>query len=67
MRKSQLASKTNWLGIASVVAGVITYIAADPVLHPYPDAQAIMLVIVGVLGVIIRQLTSRPLKPLLPK
>lgn len=64
MPKSHLASRTVWLGIASAAAGVLSYLAADPLLQPYPDARSVMLVVVGVLGVIIRQYTSRPVKPI---
>ena len=62
--KKQWLSKTNWLGLFAIASGVLDYIARDPLLVPYPNTTAIMLVVVGCLGIVIRQYTDRPVAAL---
>ena len=56
--KTQLKSKTNWLGIAITAVSVFTLVSSEPWIQEYPRIVAGLGVFTGVLTVVIRQFTS---------
>jgi hypothetical protein len=52
--KSFFASKTNWLMIFLTLIGVLTQISTSISQNPHPDVSAILMMVVGVLGIVVR-------------
>ena len=64
MGKSRLKSKTVWLGALTVLVSLLSLIAGQDGIQQYPEVVSYIGLAVGVLTVIIRHYTEKPLKPL---
>lgn len=56
--KGNLKSKTFWANALTVVGGVVAYLAASPEIVAAYGPQAVIAV--GVVNIILRQVTSKP-------
>jgi len=59
--KAPLASKTIWLGVLTTAASVLALVAGEEWIQQWPRAVAGLGIVVGVLNVVIRQFTTKPL------
>lgn len=55
--KQNAKSKTVWLNVATVAAGITAYLAANPALVAAYGPQA--LVIIGIANVVLRNITTK--------
>lgn len=62
MGKSVLASKTVWLNLLILAAGVVGFVAGHEVIMDYPQAVAILAAVQGALNIVLRLVTSQPIK-----
>ncbi len=55
-------SRTFWLNFLTVAAGTIGFIAGHQIIAQYPQAVACLVVAQGILGIILRLLTTKSIK-----
>lgn len=55
-------SKTLWIAVLQIVAGVLGAILGQEWIAGHPQATSVIVVIVGVLNAVLRSITSKPLK-----
>lgn len=60
--KSPLKSKTIWVNVLTIVAGIATYLGGSEIIAQYPVAVSLIAVVIGGLNVALRFLTSKPIK-----
>lgn len=60
--KSVLSSKTVWVSILTLAAGVATYLGGQDLVAQYPAVVSILAVVSGAIGVVLRFLTNQPIK-----
>ena len=59
--KSPLTSKTIWVNMIVLCAGVAGYVAGHDVLVDYPQVIAILTAVVGGLNIALRFITTKPI------
>ena len=59
--KLRRRSKTVWLGVGVTAVSVLGLVAGAEWMQAYPEAVAVLGMVVGVLGVVLRHYTDRPL------
>jgi hypothetical protein len=59
--KSVLASKTVWLNILVVAAGVVGYVAGHEVIADNTALVGILVAVQGGLNIVLRLFTSKPI------
>ena len=62
MSKSIFKSKTAWVNAIVLAAGVVGYIGGHEVVAEYPQIVAIATAVVGALNIVLRFVTSDPIK-----
>lgn len=62
MKKSMWASKTFWVNMLVLCAGVIGYVAGHDVIAEYPSIMAAMVAAQGAVNVALRFVTWQPIK-----
>jgi hypothetical protein len=62
MGKSILASKTFWVGAITLVAGVANLFAGSELIAMYPQIVAAAVSVSGALAIVLRLLTTQPIK-----
>jgi len=62
MGKTALASKTIWANLALVSIGVLGYLQGHELIAAHPTAVAIFGILVGIGNMILRLVTSEPIK-----
>lgn len=62
MKKSALQSKTIWVNLLVLGAGIIGYVQGHEVIQDYPQAMAIMAAAVGALNLVLRFVTNKPIR-----
>lgn len=60
--KSVLKSKTVWLNILILAAGIVGFVAGHEVIADYPQVVAILAAVQGGLNIILRLFTTQPVK-----
>lgn len=60
--KSVLASRTVWLNLLILAAGVVGFVAGHEVIAEYPQVVAILAAVQGGLNIILRLVTTQPIK-----
>lgn len=64
MGKSRVESKAIWLGVLTALISLLGLIAGQEWIQQYPDIVSYIGLAIGILTVIVRHYTTRPLKPL---
>ena len=59
--KAWWGSKTIWFNILTLVVAVLMAVSESPILAEYPQATEVLLMVVGVINLILRSVTSRAL------
>lgn len=62
MAKSFLKSRTFWTNMLVLAAGVVGYVGGHEVIQQYPQVVAISGAVVGALNIVLRFLTTQPVK-----
>ena len=62
MGKSALKSRTLWANMLVLAAGVVGYVAGHEVIADYPQVVAILGAVVGGLNIVLRFVTTEPIK-----
>ena len=60
--KSKLKSKTIWVNVAILVAGVLGYLQGHELIAENPVVVSVLAVAIGISGVILRLITDKPIK-----
>ncbi len=60
--KSIFASKTAWVGAITLVIGVANLCAGSELIANYPQIVAAAVSISGALGIVLRFLTTKPIR-----
>lgn len=60
--KSVLASRTVWLNLLILAAGVVGFVAGHEVIAEYPQVVAILAAVQGGLNIVLRLVTTQPIK-----
>lgn len=60
--KSVLTSRTVWLNLLILAAGVVGFVAGHEVIAEYPQVVAILAAVQGGLNIILRLVTTQPIK-----
>lgn len=60
--KSPLKSKTLWVNLLVLAAGVAGYVAGHEVMVDYPQVIAILGAVVGGINIALRFITTTPIK-----
>ena len=60
--KSILASKTFWLGLITFAIGLCSFLVGEEFIQQWPYAVSAILMIKGILDVLIRAITSQPVR-----
>ena len=60
--KSVLTSRTVWLNLLILAAGVVGFVAGHEVIAEYPQVVAILAAVEGGLNIILRLVTTQPIK-----
>jgi|GEM_PF-6387989 len=61
MKKSPLKSKTLWVNLLVLAAGVAGYLSGNDIVAQYPQVVAILGAVVGGLNIVLRFLTDKPI------
>lgn len=64
MGKSSASSKTVWLGIVTALISILGLFAGQEWIQQYPEIVSYIGLAIGILTVIVRHYTTRPLKPM---
>ena len=59
--KKWYESKAVWLGLATIALSIVTFLSGEEWVQKYPNAVAILGTAIGVLTIIVRYLTDRPM------
>jgi hypothetical protein len=59
--KSPLASKTVWVNVLTVLAGVAGYVAGAEAMQDYTAVIPIFVAVQGAINIVLRFLTSKPI------
>jgi hypothetical protein len=62
LTKSLFASKTAWVGLITLVVGVANLFSGSEFIAAYPQVVAGAVALSGALGVVLRMLTTTPIK-----
>jgi hypothetical protein len=62
MGKSALKSKTLWVNLLVLAAGIAGYVAGHDVVADNPQIVAIAGAVVGAINIVLRFVTTEPLK-----
>lgn len=60
--KSVLTSRTVWLNLLILAAGVVGFVAGHEVIAEYPQVVAILAAVQGGLNIVLRLVTTQPIK-----
>jgi len=60
--KSAVASRTIWVNLIGLAAGLVAYAAGSEYLADYQNVLPILVAIQGGLNIVLRFLTSEPIK-----
>ncbi len=60
--KSPIQSKTLWVNLLVLGAGVLGFIQGHEVIRDYPQIMAVMAAVVGGLNIALRFVTSKPIR-----
>lgn len=60
--KSVLKSKTVWLNLLILAAGVVGFVSGHEVIAEYPQVVAILAAVQGGLNIVLRLVTTQPVK-----
>ena len=60
--KSPLKSKTIWVNLLVLAAGVATYIAGAEPMADYPTVVPVFVAIAGAVNLVLRFMTTEPIK-----
>lgn len=60
--KSILKSKTVWVNMLLLAAGVVGFVAGHDVIAEYPQVVAILAAVQGGLNIVLRLVTTQPIK-----
>jgi len=63
-KKTWYESKMVWLGILTALLGILTAIVEQDWIEQYPQVVSYLGMAIGIITVILRGFTDRPLKPL---
>ena len=64
MGKSRAESKTVWLGIVTALISILGLFAGQEWIQQYPEIVSYIGLAIGILTVIVRHYTTKPLKPM---
>jgi hypothetical protein len=59
--KSPLQSKTIWVNILTIIAATTAFVAGNDVMAQYPQVVAALVAAQGLLNVVLRFVTYKPL------
>jgi len=62
MGKSALKSKTLWVNMLVLAAGVAGFVAGHEVIAEYPQVIAILGAVQGAVNIVLRLVTTQPIK-----
>jgi len=62
MPKSPLKSKTVWVNLLVLTVGVLGYLSGNDVITQYPQVVSVLGAVVGGLNIVLRFVTSKPIK-----
>ena len=62
MGKSVLKSKTVWVNMLVLAAGVAGFVAGHEVIADYPQVIAILGAVQGAVNIVLRLVTTQPIK-----
>jgi hypothetical protein len=60
--KSALKSKTVWVSLLTLAAGIITLISGNDLIAEYPQVVSVLAMVSGGIGVVLRVLTNTAIK-----
>lgn len=60
--KSVWKSKTFWVNMLVLAAGVVGYVGGHDVIQDYPTVVAISGAVVGAINIVLRLVTTQPVK-----
>ena len=60
--KSPLKSKTVWIGILTLVASTLGFLQGQELIATYPQVVAVMGAVIGGIGIVLRFVTTEPIK-----
>ena len=60
--KPVMSSKTVWVGLLTLAAGIVSLIAGSDLITQYPQVVSILTMAVGAIGVVLRVLTNTAIK-----
>ena len=60
--KSIFSSKTFWLGLITFLIGLCSFLIGEEFIQQWPYAVSAILMIKGILDVLIRAITSQPVR-----
>lgn len=58
--KAAFFSKLNWLGLLTLISGLVEFLLSDTFVAQYPQVVAILTSISGALVIVFRFFTNRP-------
>lgn len=62
MSKSIFASKTFWVNLLVLTAGVAGYLGGNEIVQQYPGVVAAAGAVVGGINIVLRLITTQPIK-----
>jgi hypothetical protein len=60
--KSVMSSKTVWVSLLTLAAGIVTLVSGSDLIAEYPQVVSILAMVSGGIGVVLRVLTNTAIK-----